>query len=90
MQVRVESASSAPLAAERHDVRWTSGHGDSRLEMVMQDFIEEMIRGVGYLSLRVVTLGRYRGAGDSRLAEGAIGFGLVVVAAYLIYAVRAG
>lgn len=56
----------------------------------MQDLIEEMIRGVGYLSLRVVTLGRYRGGSDSRLAEGAIGFGLVVVAAYLVYAVLAG
>lgn len=56
----------------------------------MQELIEEMIRGFGYLALRFVTFGRYRGGSDSRLAEGAIGFGLVVVAAYLIYAVRAG
>ena len=56
-----------------------------RLEIVMQDVIEELIRGIGYFALRLVTLGRYRGGCDSRLAEGAIGFGLVVVAAYLIY-----
>ena len=56
----------------------------------MQDVIEELIRGIGYVALRLVTFGRYRGGCDSRLAEGAIGFGLVVVAAYLIYNVRAG
>ena len=56
----------------------------------MQDVIEELIRGIGYLALRLVTFGRYRGGRNSRLAEGAIGFGLVVVAAYLIYNVRAG
>ena len=56
----------------------------------MQELIEEMIRGVGYLALRLVTFGRYRGGSDSRLAEGAIGFGLVVVGGHLIYTVRAG
>ena len=55
----------------------------------MQGVIEELIRGVGYVALRLVTLGRYRGGEDSRLAEGAIGFGLVVVVAYAIYAVAA-
>jgi hypothetical protein len=53
----------------------------------VQAVIEEVIRGVGYLALRLVTVGRYRGGEDSRLAEGAIGFGLVVAVAYLIYAV---
>ena len=56
----------------------------------MQGIIEELIRGVGYVALRLVTFGRYRSGHDSRLAEGAIGFGLVIVAAFLIYAVRAG
>jgi hypothetical protein len=55
----------------------------------MQAIIEELIRGVGYVALRLVTFGRYRSGDDSRLAEGAIGFGLVIVAAFLIYAVGA-
>ena len=45
----------------------------------MQLVIEELIRGVGYVALRLVTVGRYRGGEDSHLAEGAIGFALVVV-----------
>lgn len=53
----------------------------------MQDLIEELIRGAGYLALKVVAAGRYRGDADSRLAEGAIGFGLVVLVAYIVYAV---
>jgi hypothetical protein len=55
----------------------------------VQGVIEELIRGVGYIALRLLTVGRYRGEEDSRLAEGAIGFGLVVVVAYLVYAVAA-
>ena len=54
----------------------------------VQGIIEELIRGVGYFALRLLTFGRYRGGEDSRLAEGAIGFGLVVVVAYLVYASR--
>jgi hypothetical protein len=53
----------------------------------MQDIVEELVRGVGYVALRLLTLGRYRGSADSRLAEGAIGFGLVCAVAYMIYAV---
>jgi len=52
----------------------------------LQGVIEELIRGVGYAALRLVTVGRYRGGEDSRLVEGAIGFGLVVVVAWIIYA----
>jgi hypothetical protein len=55
----------------------------------MQLVIEELIRGVGYVALRLVTVGRYRGGEDSRLAEGAIGFALVVVVAYVVYAAAA-
>lgn len=54
----------------------------------VQGVIEELIRGVGYVALRLVTAGRFRGGEDGRLAEGAIGFGLVVVA-YLIYTIDA-
>jgi hypothetical protein len=56
----------------------------------MQDIIEGLIRGVGYLALRLVTFGRYRSSRDSHLSEGAIGFGLVALFAYLLYALRAG
>ena len=54
----------------------------------MQELIEELIRGIGYGALRLVTLGRYKGGRDAdRLAEGAIGFALVLGAALIIYAV---
>jgi hypothetical protein len=56
----------------------------------VQELIEELIRGVGYLALWLVTFGRYRGSRDSRLSEGAIGFGFVALAVYLLYALRSG
>ncbi len=56
----------------------------------MQTIIEELIRGTGYFALRLVTLGRYRSSCDSRLAEGAIGFGLVVFVGYVIVAIGRG
>lgn len=53
----------------------------------MQDTIEEVIRLLGYLTLRVVTLGRYRGGRSSdRLPEGAIGFAVVAGLFWLTYA----
>ena len=53
----------------------------------MQDLIEEAIRWVGYLSLRVITLGRYVGGGsEDRLSEGAIGFALIALVSYVIVA----
>ena len=53
----------------------------------MQELIEEAIRWVGYLSLRVITLGRYVGGGSKdRLSEGAIGFALVALVSYVIVA----
>jgi hypothetical protein len=52
----------------------------------MQELIEELIRGVGYVALRLATFGRYRGGGQNdRLAEGAIGFGLILAAGFLFY-----
>ena len=54
----------------------------------MQELIEESIRGIGYGALRLITLGRYKGGRDAdRLAEGAIGFALVLGAAWRVYAV---
>jgi hypothetical protein len=52
----------------------------------MEALLEELIRGVGYLSLKVVTLGRYAGgsAGD-RLREIALGLVLVAVGFYVAY-----
>lgn len=53
----------------------------------MQGLIEELIRGIGYASLWLVTLGRYRGGGEgNRLPEGAIGFAIVLAVAYAMYA----
>jgi hypothetical protein len=49
----------------------------------MQDLIEEAIRGVGHVALRLGTLGRYRGGDASGyLVEGAVGFGLVLPVMY--------
>jgi hypothetical protein len=56
----------------------------------VEEFIEELIRGIGVGALWLVTLGRYRSRRDSRLSEGAIGFGLVVVAAYVVYTASIG
>jgi hypothetical protein len=52
--------------------------------------IEELIRGVGYVALRLVTLGRYHRDPGSDLAEGAIGFGLICGIAYVMIAVGRG
>jgi hypothetical protein len=54
----------------------------------MQEVIEEIVRWLGYGALQLVTFGRYRGGGrDDRLAEGAVGFGIIVGSAYLFYVV---
>ena len=52
----------------------------------MQDLIQEIIRGIGYLTLKLVTLGRYAsgGSGDY-LREGALGLVVVAVGFYLAY-----
>jgi hypothetical protein len=53
----------------------------------MQELIEELIRALGYAALWMVTLGRYRGGGEkNRLAEGAIGFGIILAIASVVYA----
>ena len=52
----------------------------------MQLLIEESIRGLGWIALKLATLGRYRGGREQdRLSEGAIGFGIVVGSAVLFY-----
>lgn len=53
----------------------------------MQDTIEELIRWLGYFTLRVSTLGRYRGGASSdRLPEGGVGLAVVVGLLGLAYA----
>ena len=52
----------------------------------MQDVIEELLRWIGYVALRLVTFGRYRGGSErDRLPEGAIGLGILAVLAYATY-----
>ena len=54
----------------------------------MQGIIEELIRWLGYVALKVLTLGRYRrGRNSDGLAEGAVGFGVVVGIAVVIYSI---
>ena len=57
----------------------------------MEILIEEAIRWVGYLLLRVITLGRYVGGGSKdRLSEGAIGLALIALVAYVVVALSTG
>jgi len=52
----------------------------------MEVLIEEVIRGIGYLTLKLVTLGRYAGGGrGDRLREGALGLVLVGIGFYVGY-----
>jgi hypothetical protein len=54
----------------------------------MQDVIEEIVRWLGYGAFWLATFGRYRGGGrEDRLAEGAVGLGIIVGFAYLLYVV---
>lgn len=55
----------------------------------MQGVVEELLRWLGYAALRVLTFGRYRGgAEEDRLGEGAIGLAIVLLIAYIAYAVN--
>jgi hypothetical protein len=51
----------------------------------MEDAIEEGVRMVGVVTLKVLTLGRYRADRASRLAEGAIGLGVIALLMWLGY-----
>ena len=52
----------------------------------MQSLIEDVIRWFGYYALRLVTWGRYSGGREGdRLAEGAIGFGILTATTYAAY-----
>jgi len=48
---------------------------------IVQGLVEDLIRGLGWASLKIVTVGRYKSKGDSaaHLFEGALG--LLIVAA---------
>jgi hypothetical protein len=55
----------------------------------MQTLIEETIRVVGYVVLRALSLGRYRGGKESdRLAEGALGLTTLAVASCMALTFR--
>jgi hypothetical protein len=52
----------------------------------MQRLIEDGIRGLGWIALKLVTLGHYRGGREQdRLSEGAVGLGIIVGSAALFY-----
>ena len=56
----------------------------------MQELIEEVIRGIGYLTLKLATLGRYAGGSNGdRLREGALGLVLVALGFYIAYSLGA-
>jgi hypothetical protein len=62
-----------------------AGHGRCRT-LPMQGVIEEITRWLGYGAFWLATFGRYRGGGTGdRLAEGAVGLGIIVGSAYLFY-----
>ena len=51
----------------------------------MQELIEEAIRWLGYVVLRLVTVGRYVGGSSSdRLPEGAVGLVVIAVGTYVV------
>jgi hypothetical protein len=54
---------------------------------MMQVLIEALVRGIGYVTLRVVTGGRYAGgtSGDE-LREGALGLALIALVTYIVVA----
>lgn len=51
----------------------------------MEEAIEEGVRMVGVVTLKVLTLGRYRAEARSRLPEGAIGLGVIALLMWLGY-----
>jgi hypothetical protein len=63
---------------------------DRLREAPVQAVIEDIVRGIGWGALRLVTLGRYAGGTQKdRLSEGALGFALVLGAMYAVYAMTA-
>ena len=55
----------------------------------MQEILHELVRGLGYVTLRVVTGGRYAGgtSGDEVL-EGALGLSLLALITYVVSVAR--
>ena len=44
----------------------------------MQEIIEEVIRGIGWVALKLISFGRHKSDNaGARLAEGALGLGLI-------------
>ena len=54
----------------------------------MEILIEEIVRGIGSLTLKLVTLAQYtRGSSSDGLREGALGLSLIALGVYVAYAV---
>ncbi len=54
----------------------------------MQQIIEEVVRWFGFGLLRILTLGRYRGGGQSdEVSEGATGLAVIIGTASVVYSV---
>jgi hypothetical protein len=52
----------------------------------MQTLLEDLIQGLGWLTLKALTAGRYRsGTPDARLFEGAVGFVVTAAATVAAY-----
>ena len=56
------------------------------MQEIVEGLVENVIRGLGWASLKIMTIGRYKSAGDSsaHLFEGALG--LVIVACVCVAA----
>lgn len=52
----------------------------------VQELIADLIRSIGYVALRLMSLGRYRGGGPhDGVPEAAIGLAIVLIVLYLFY-----
>ena len=48
--------------------------------------VEEVVRGIGWTMLKLVTFGRYKSEGSNAvMVEGALGLGLVAAVMWIVY-----
>ena len=56
----------------------------------MQELLAELVRWLGYLVLRMITLGRYVGGKTSdEIPEGAFGLAVIVAVTFVVYTLAA-
>ena len=54
----------------------------------MQEIIEEIIRGVGWVALKLISFGKHKSDHvGARLVEGALGLGIIAAGMWLAYSV---